>query len=70
MRNLTIPGKITIFKTLDLSKVTHLALVTAIPKATNLKLKKIQIEFIWSSGTLKIKNSTLHKSYENKGLKM
>ena len=45
-----------------------LALVIAIPKATILEIKKIQKEFIWSGSTSKIKNNTLCKNYENRGL--
>lgn len=41
MKNLTIQGKITIFKTLDLPKIILLAIVTAIPKATILEIKQI-----------------------------
>ena len=58
MRNLDIAGKIIIFKTLDLSEITHLALVTAIPKATNLKQRRIPVKLIWSCGTPKIEENT------------
>ena len=34
MKNLSLPGKITIYKTLALSKIIHLALVTKVPTAT------------------------------------
>ena len=57
MKNLITKGKITIFKTF-----IHLALITGIPKATVIKLEKIQKEFIWSgTSTPKIKLSTLCK---------
>ena len=46
MRYLSIEGKITVFKTLALSKIIHLALVTDVPKSTILALNKIQKEFI------------------------
>ena len=65
-----IKNKITIFKTSALSKTAPLALVTAIPKATILELKKIQKEFVWSCGTPKIKHSTLCRSCENAELKV
>ena len=48
IRNLTIQGKITIFKTLTISKVIHLALVTNVPQAIIDQLNKIQKDFIWN----------------------
>ena len=46
IRNLTVQGKITIFKTLAISKVIHLALVTNIPQVIIDQLNKIQKHFI------------------------
>ena len=46
MRNLTLEGKITIFKTLAISKIIHLSLVTNVPTEIINKLNKIQKEFI------------------------
>ena len=46
MRNLSLLGKITIFKTLALSKIIHLALVTNVPTATIELLSKIQKGFL------------------------
>ena len=46
MRNLSLLGKITIFKTLTLSNIIHLALVTNVPTATIEVLSKIQKEFL------------------------
>ena len=48
MRNLTLEGKITIFKTLAISKVIHLASVTVLPNCTITQLNKIHKEFIWN----------------------
>ena len=45
MRNLSLLGKITIFKTLALLKIIYLALVTNVPPATIELLSKIQKEF-------------------------
>ena len=42
MRNLTLEGKITIFKTLAISKIIHLSLVTNFPMEIINKLNKIQ----------------------------
>ena len=46
MRNLTLEGKVTVFKALAISKIVHLALITNIPTATMKGLNKIQKEFI------------------------
>ena len=63
-RNLTIEGRIFVFKSLAISKLIHLALVTEIPTSTINLLTKIQMEFIWKGKNLKIKNSTLCNDYE------
>ena len=42
MRNLTLEGKITIFKTLAISKIIHLSLVTNVPTQIINELNKIQ----------------------------
>ena len=46
MRNLTLLGKITIFKKLAFSKIIHLALVTNVPTATIELLSKMQKDFL------------------------
>ena len=67
--NLTVQGKITIFKTLGISKVIHLALVTNVPQAIIDQLNKIQKDFIWNRKHPKIRHSTLCNTHENGGLK-
>ena len=47
-RNVTVQGKITIFKTLAIFKVIHLALVTNVPQVIIDQLNKIQKDFIWN----------------------
>ena len=69
MRNLSLLWKITIFKTLALSKIIHLALVTNVPTATIKLLSSIQKEFSWGKNKSKIKHETLCHDYENGGLK-
>ena len=69
LRNLTIQGRIAVFKSLAISKLIHLALVTEIPTTTINLLTKIQMEFIWKGKNLKIKNSTLCNDYEYGGQK-
>ena len=68
MRDFSIAGKITVFKTLAISKVVHLALSKTIPKSIIQELNKIQKEFIWKTRNPKIKHDTLCKNYENGGL--
>ena len=48
IRNLTVQGKITIFKTLAISKVIHLTLVTNVPQVIINQLNKIHKDFIWN----------------------
>ena len=67
--NLTIKGRIFVFKSLALSKIIHLASVTEVPISTTNLLTKIQMEFIWKGKNPKFKNSTLCNDYENSGLK-
>ena len=69
IRNLTVQGKITIFKTLTISKVIHLALVTNIPQVIIDQLNKIQKDFIWNRKHPKIRHSTLCNTHENDGFK-
>ena len=57
------------FKSLAISKLIHLVLVTEILTATINLLTKIQMEFIWKGKNLKIKNSTLCNDYEYGGQK-
>ena len=68
MRNLTIEGKVLVFKSLAVSKIVHLSLITTAPHAiiNQLNVKK---SFIWNGKNPKIKHSTLSNSYEDGGLK-
>ena len=47
LRNLTIEGRIVVFKSLAISKLIHLALISEIPTTTINLLTKIPMEFIW-----------------------
>ena len=69
MRNLTIEGRITIFKTLAISKIVHLAFVKHVPKYFIEHKELMQKKFIWNDTSLKIKSSTLCSDYECGGLK-
>ena len=69
MRNLSLLGKISIFKTLAVSKIIHLTLVTSVPSSTIDLLHKIQKDFLWDKKNAKIKNTTLCCDYTDVGLK-
>ena len=69
MQSLTIEGKITIFKTLALSKVVCLVLLTVIPNHIIDELIKVQTNLIWKNIVAKIKHKTLILNHEQSGLK-
>ena len=55
MRSLTLEGRITIFKSLAVSKVIHLLLITKLHNNTIDLLYKTQKNFIWQGEKAKIK---------------
>ena len=65
MWNLSIAGKITVFKTLAISKIVDLALVKIIPISIILEFNKIKKHFMWKNYNPKIKQETLCKGYKN-----
>ena len=65
MRQLTVEERIVIFKTLAISKIVYLALLTNTPNIITDELKKIEKKFIWNNSTLKIKQETLRMAYKN-----
>ena len=70
-RSLTPLGKITIIKTLVLSKLTYLLTNLPDPPAEFIKeLDSILYEFLWGGKAHRVKKTTMCKSYENGGLKM
>ena len=70
MRQLTLEGRIMIFKSLAVSKVLHLLLNTKLHNNTIDLLHKIQKNFIWEEKKAKIKHSTLCNGYEMGSIKM
>jgi hypothetical protein len=68
-RNLSVHGKITIFKTLALSKIIFASYLSCVPNTIINELKKIQKDFIWSGKPPKVKHNTLIGDYESGGLK-
>ena len=69
MRKLTLEEKITIFKSLTISKTVYLTLLTTIPNSVVEELKQIQKMFLWGNKKLKIKHDTLCNKYKDGGLK-
>ena len=69
MRNFTVEGKNTIFKTLEISKVIHLVSVKVLLYSTVTHLNKIHNEFTWNRKKPKIKEKTLINNLEKGGLK-
>ena len=69
-RNLTIFGKVTIFKSLALSQIIHVINVDSIPLKFLHELNKMIFQFIWGSKIEKVKRSTLTEDYINGGIKM
>ena len=69
MRNLTLEGKIVIFKTKAISKIVFQSFITTVPKYVVNELEKIQKAFLWNNSTPKIKYETLCNDYMVGGLK-
>ena len=69
MRNLSLLGKISIFKTLAFSKIIQLTLVTSVPSSTIDLLNKIQKDLLRDRKNAKIKHITLCCDYADGGLK-
>ena len=59
MRNLCVEGKIIVFKTLAISKLVYLTLLTVIPNHITDEVAKIQISIIWHDSSPKINHETL-----------
>ena len=68
MKNITLEGKIIIFKT-ALSKIVFLTLITSFSKLLFEEMQIIQNAFMWNNLTPKIKHKTLCNSFEEGGLK-
>ena len=70
-RQLTPLGKITLIKTLFISKLTYLFINIPDPPPEFLKeLDQLLLRFLWGGKTNRIKKKTICKSYEEGGLKM
>ena len=69
MRWLSLIGRITIFKTLAISKIVYITSICPFPACILTELKKIHKDFIWESKKAKVKHSTLISDYKDGGLR-
>ena len=70
-RILTPLGRLTILKTLLISKFNHLIIALPNPSANTIsKLNKIFFAFVWQSSTDRIKRDVLMQDFEQGGLRM
>ena len=68
-RQLSLEGKIVIFKTLAISKIVYIANSSSVPECILMQLEKIHKDFIWSGKKSKIKHTTLINDYSEGGLR-
>ena len=69
MQRLLLAGKIIVFKSLAISKIVYLCLLTNVPNNIVEELIKIFKNFLWNFTAPKIKYSTTCMDYQNGGLK-
>jgi hypothetical protein len=68
-RNLSLIGKITIFKTMALSKIVYVSFLSSIPLTITNKVIELQDDFIWDGKRSSIKHNALINYYPGGGLK-
>ena len=68
MHRLTLKGNIIVFKTLAISNIVFLSLISKVPTEIISKVERIQKTFLWSSKP-KIKNEILYSDFKHGGLK-
>ena len=66
---LTLAGRIMMFKTLAISKIVYLALITNVPKVIVEELQKKQTKILWQNSCPTIKHKTLSNTFEISSLK-
>ena len=69
MRQITLIGKIVIFKSLAISKIVYDPSLWSIPKCILDEVNKMHMKFIWENKKAKIKHSTLIGNYSDGGLR-
>ena len=71
LRQLSLIGKITVIKSLAISKLVHLFISLPTPSTEMMKkLKRIVYTFLWNGKNDKIRRTKICQSYSNGGLKM
>ena len=68
MRNISIEGKMEVFKTLDISRLVYLAFLTVIPNHMTEEVAEIQKSFVLVDSFPKIKHETLRIEFKVGGL--
>ena len=68
-RNLSLSGKIMVFKSLVFSKIIFISFLNKVPNGIIKKIQEIQQDFIWDGKTPKVKHSAMIGNYEDGGLK-
>ena len=68
-RNLSLSGKIMVFKSLVFSKIIFISYLNKVPSSVIIRIKEIQKDFIWDGKLPKIKHAALIANYEDGGLK-
>ena len=69
MPQFSLGRKITIFKSLTISKIVYLALLTLLPNSDLEELKQIQKIFLWGNKPAKIKYDKLFNNFTEAGVK-
>ena len=69
VRDLSLAGRIQVFKVLGISKIIHLSYVNNVPLSIIEEFKNVHIDFIWQKKKPKIKHMTLIADYSNGGYK-
>ena len=68
-RNLTIDGKIQVFRSLVFSKLAFVSSMNSVPGLLIDELQQIHKDFIWGGRKPKIRHSSLIGQYKDEGLK-
>ena len=69
-RNLTLGGKILVFKSLVFSKIVFISYLNKVPRLILEKINEIQQKFLWGESNIpKVKHLALIANYEDGGLK-
>ena len=69
MRKLSLEWKITVFKSLAISKIVYLSLLSNVPNKIVEEIMKIQKNLLWDFTVPKMKHSATRMDYQNGGLR-